>query len=90
MLTTDYLFVQLILLDFSIETRPVRSPISAKTGVQNQLVIFIYEGADLDLEFIVFLKAARRKKKQNQNKTHLVHLNIREKIKIKVQAHIKI
>lgn len=57
--------MQLILLDFSIETRPVRSPTSAKTGVQNHLVIFIYEGADLDSEFIVFPKPAKRKKKQN-------------------------
>lgn len=54
--------MQLNLLDSSMETRQVRSPIAAKTCAQNQLLVFIYEGADVDFEIIVFPKLAQRKK----------------------------
>lgn len=53
--------MQLILLDFSTETRPVIiCRISAENCVQNQMVVVIDEGADLDSEIVVFPKLAQR------------------------------
>lgn len=49
-----------ILLDSSTDTRPIRNLISAKKCVQNQITVFIDEGADLVFEIIVSSELAQK------------------------------
>lgn len=51
-----------ILLDSSTDTRPIRNLVSAKKCVQNQIAVFMNEGADLDSEIIVLELAQKLRK----------------------------